>query len=274
MARGGGGRGGRREHAVVALDPALVVGRPLELRVKGKALTLTIVGVVKEMSPAPVAYAPEATILAATGQPAGMARTLRVVTRGHDAASQLAAKQELDRLFEREGIGVDDIQPLADRRRAFEDHLVIIQSALLLASRWSSTSAPWASPRRWGSTSPTGRARSGDERDRRDGAPRSPATSSPRGSSSAPQLGRRGRSRDPISWLFDATTDGSSSRRPLDFAMSPARGVVSGSRSSVVLAAASSAFPARRPRAWPSGRPSRMSERLLTQERRHRRRAS
>ena len=36
----------------------------------------------------PVIYAPRAAVLAAAGRPAGMVRTIRVVTRAHDEAAQ------------------------------------------------------------------------------------------------------------------------------------------------------------------------------------------
>ncbi|MBI3448822.1 MAG: ABC transporter permease [Acidobacteria bacterium] len=233
-------------NAVLALDPALGVGRPLTLRVKGKALSLTIVGVVKEMSPAPVAYAPPGTILAATGQAAGMARTLRVVTRRHDVAGQLEAKQELDRLFEREKIGVDDIQPLADRRKAFEDHLVIIQSALLLAS------ALVLNVGALGLASTLGLSVS--ERTREIGVMSAigatPGTISRHVVAEGLIIGILAWAvalvaAVPVSWLFDSMTGQIFIKAPLDFAMSP-RAAGIWLALVVVLAAAGSAFPARR----------------------------
>jgi putative ABC transport system permease protein len=96
--------------------------------------------VVKELAQGPTVYAPSAAVRAAMGLPAGgpegagTARSLRIVTRGHDEASQLAVSRQLERALEGAGAAVSGMQRLLERRRAFEDHLVIVTSALLLAT--------------------------------------------------------------------------------------------------------------------------------------------
>ena len=63
-----------------------------------------------------------------------MARTIRVVTARHDAATQVAVAGALQRMFERMGIEVSGIQATHDARRAILDHLVIVKTILIVAS--------------------------------------------------------------------------------------------------------------------------------------------
>jgi putative ABC transport system permease protein len=120
--------------AVQALDSTLRVGGEIALLVNGRSVSWPIVGVVKELGPQLAVYAPPAAIRAATGRPAGAGRTLLVVTRRHDQATQLAASQALQRAFERMGVEVDGIQRTLEARKAILDHLVILKTILTLAS--------------------------------------------------------------------------------------------------------------------------------------------
>jgi putative ABC transport system permease protein len=117
-----------------ARAPSLRVGSDVALIVNGRKVAWPIVGVLKEIDPTPIAYAPARAVLDAAGLPAGTARSVRVVTRRHDSEGQLSASRDLERLFRRVGVGVLAIQPLLDRRKAIDDHLVIIRSALVFAS--------------------------------------------------------------------------------------------------------------------------------------------
>jgi putative ABC transport system permease protein len=119
---------------VQAFDPALRTGGTLVLRSRGKPVAWHIVGVVKEIAPVAFVYAPVRPVFALMRQPEGTARSLRIVTRNHDAAGQLAASQAIERAFGSAGIAIQDSQRLGDRRQAFADHLVIIESALLFAA--------------------------------------------------------------------------------------------------------------------------------------------
>jgi putative ABC transport system permease protein len=120
--------------AVQTLDSTLRVGGDIALLVNGRSVTWPIVGVVKELSPHLAVYAPAAAVRAATGAPDGTGRTLLVVTRRHDPATQLAVAEALQRAFERMGIEVDGIQRTLDARKAILDHLVIVKTILTLAS--------------------------------------------------------------------------------------------------------------------------------------------
>lgn len=121
--------------ALQARAPKLRVGDKIELRVGGRSVSWPIVGVAKEIIPVPTAYAPSRSVLDAMGPSSdGLTRGIRVVTRRHDAAAQRSAQQGLERTLQRQGVGVLEISQLLDRRKAIEDHLVIVESALLLAS--------------------------------------------------------------------------------------------------------------------------------------------
>jgi putative ABC transport system permease protein len=112
----------------------LHVGNDLVLRIDGRNIRWRIVGIVKELVPHANAYALPETILRATGQRRDTALDVRIVTRRHDAASQVAASRTIERALDRAGILVTGIRALDDARQAFADHLVIIKSALIFAA--------------------------------------------------------------------------------------------------------------------------------------------
>jgi putative ABC transport system permease protein len=110
------------------------VGDDLVLHVNGREVRWRIVGIVKEFAPRANAYTLPETILRATGQPRDMTRDVRVVTRRHDVASQVAAAKAIEHALDSAGILVGGIRALDDARQAFADHLVIIKSALIFAA--------------------------------------------------------------------------------------------------------------------------------------------
>jgi putative ABC transport system permease protein len=110
------------------------VGGPVTVRIGDRNVSFPIVGVVKELSPMPVIYAAPAAVVAATGRRADMARTIRIVTLGHDDAAQRGTAQSLERAFERAGIEVAGMQRMADARQGILDHLVIILAILTMAT--------------------------------------------------------------------------------------------------------------------------------------------
>jgi putative ABC transport system permease protein len=119
---------------VVALNPELAVGRPVEVRADGKTTAFTVVGIVRELMPSPVIYTLPANAVALSGVPAGTARVARIVTRSHDDASERAAAEALEQAFERAGIEVSVLQRMQDLKKAILDHLVIIMTILTVAS--------------------------------------------------------------------------------------------------------------------------------------------
>jgi putative ABC transport system permease protein len=110
------------------------VGNDLVLRVNGRVVRWRVVGIVKELAPHANVYALPETILRATGQPRDTTRDVRIVTRRHDAASQVSALKAIERAFDRAGILISGIRALDDARQSFADHLVIIKSALIFAA--------------------------------------------------------------------------------------------------------------------------------------------
>jgi putative ABC transport system permease protein len=120
--------------AVVAREPALRVGGQLRLRVGDRDVSFPIVGIVKELAPMPVVYAPRPAVLAATGRDGSLARTVRVVSRSRDEAGELAAARAVEDAFEREGLEIAGVQRMTDTKKGILDHLVIIQSILIMAS--------------------------------------------------------------------------------------------------------------------------------------------
>lgn len=120
--------------SVLSLDPALHLGGDIPLRLNGKVVRWRIIGIVKELNPHPTVYAPQRTILGVTGQPPDQTRSVRIVTRRHDVAGQVAASKAIEQALDRASIGVAGIQALSDSRKSFADHLVIIKSALIFAA--------------------------------------------------------------------------------------------------------------------------------------------
>jgi len=119
---------------MLALTPSLGVGDTLRLRLEGRTISFAVVGAVKEMAPMPVVYAPAGAVLEATGQSRDLSRVIRVVTREHTEAAQLAAAGEIERKFETIGFEVAGIQRMLDVRKGILDHLVIILTILTMAA--------------------------------------------------------------------------------------------------------------------------------------------
>jgi putative ABC transport system permease protein len=127
----------RGDDAAVVINQSIAgvhVGDELVLRIKGRAVRWRVAGIVKELAPHPNVYALPETILRATGQPRDMTGGVRIVTRRHEAASQVAASKAIERALDRAGILVGGIRALDDARQSFADHLVIIKSALIFAA--------------------------------------------------------------------------------------------------------------------------------------------
>jgi len=119
---------------VVARNPTLRAGGVVALRLDGRSVTFPIAGVVKELNPVPVIYAPAAAVLEATGQAGDTARTLRIVTGAHDEAAQRATAAALEAAFLERGIEVGGMTRMLDARKAILDHLVIVMAVLTMAS--------------------------------------------------------------------------------------------------------------------------------------------
>jgi len=120
--------------AVTTRSPGLKVGGVVQLRLEGRTLAFPVVGLVKELAPTPVIYAPVAAVLEATGQPGDLARTVRIVTTAHYESAQREVAGVLEGEFQKKGIEVSGIVRTLDARKAILDHLVIVMAVLTMAS--------------------------------------------------------------------------------------------------------------------------------------------
>jgi putative ABC transport system permease protein len=91
---------------------------------------LRVVGVVKEMVPGVRLYLDREDALQRTGASSQLTRNAYIVTQSHSAEDA----QAIERLLERAGHEVAHAQRVVDRRKAIEDHLVIIESVLFFAA--------------------------------------------------------------------------------------------------------------------------------------------
>jgi putative ABC transport system permease protein len=118
---------------MVAREPSLHVGGNVALHIKDRDVSWPIVGIVKEVGGSTV-YAPSRFVYLAADQSPEMTRGVRVVARDHSEAGQLAAQRSVERAMLSGGFEVLGISRLTDRRRSFEDHLLIIKGALVVAA--------------------------------------------------------------------------------------------------------------------------------------------
>jgi putative ABC transport system permease protein len=119
---------------VVVRNPALRVGGVVQLRIDDRTISFPIVGVVRELNPVPVVYAPSAAVIAATGQSGDSTRLVRIVTAAHDDAAQRDAAARLETALREHAIEVSGITRMLDARKAILDHLVIVKAILTLAA--------------------------------------------------------------------------------------------------------------------------------------------
>jgi putative ABC transport system permease protein len=120
--------------ALLARAPTLHIGGDLVLSARGMSHTWRIIGVVKELRPMPSAYARGPDVLAVSGLPKGMTRSLRIVATRHGQPDEGTLALETDQALRQAGFDALDVAALLDRRKAIEDHLVIVKSALLFAA--------------------------------------------------------------------------------------------------------------------------------------------
>lgn len=131
--------GNRSDGAVInqgirSMHSSLAVGDTVSVRYEGRTLSFPVVGIVKELLPQPLIYAPEPAVLSATGLTGNMTRTVRIVTHEHGDEAQRAAARGIERAFEEASVEVARVMRMEDMKGAVLDHLVIIQLILALAA--------------------------------------------------------------------------------------------------------------------------------------------
>jgi len=113
----------------------LTVGDTVRVRTRARGtVAFTVAGIAHELMPMPVIYAPRAAVLEAMGQANDSTRNVRIVTSGHDAASERQAARAVEAACRRDGLPVSQLQRTEDAKQGILDHLVIILSILTTAA--------------------------------------------------------------------------------------------------------------------------------------------
>ena len=105
----------------------MTVGRDVELIVDGKLARWTIVGVA-DTGPSAMAYTSRETLARVTGHPGATAVVVAANVAGQ--ASQLELIRRLREQFVDRGFDVAAAQSMAQQRRVFEDHLLMVAGFL------------------------------------------------------------------------------------------------------------------------------------------------
>ncbi len=114
--------------ALLRQQPQLLLGARVSLRIDGQARPWTIVGVV-DAGPQPVAYVRRARLEALAGD--SLAGTVVVTLEGsHSDAAQLDAIARLRSALADAGMPVASSQLVAEGRRSYEDHLLMVVNFL------------------------------------------------------------------------------------------------------------------------------------------------
>lgn len=120
--------------AILVKHPTLHVGGTVRLRVRGRTVSLPVVGIVRELTPMPAVYAPPAAVLAVTGRDGRSTRAARIVLSNHDDASQRTTAAGLESRFAAAGIEVTGMHRMLDQKQGILDHLVIILTSITMAT--------------------------------------------------------------------------------------------------------------------------------------------
>ena len=120
-------------HSVLTNDPTIKVGDTLSLRINGKPSEWRVVGIVREFISPAAAYVPIAAFQQAVGQP-DQARTFRVVTRQHDAASQHVIAKQIEQVLAEAKRSATYVMPTTDYAQVASDHVVVLTVTLLIVA--------------------------------------------------------------------------------------------------------------------------------------------
>jgi len=109
--------------------PGAAPGDVISLSINGRPTAWRVVGIVREIGPA-AAYVTDEAFARAAGL-GGRARSLRIVTSGHDTAARGEAIRAIERSLANAGIGVELGLSASEFRNAITDHIVILIGTLL-----------------------------------------------------------------------------------------------------------------------------------------------
>lgn len=113
--------------ALIQDEPDIEVGGDISLSVGEKEASWRVVGIVEELGAPATAYATDDAFAAATGR-AGEAGNLRVVAEG--AGAEGTGARGLERELDQAGVEVASTQETTVLRASFDEHIVILVSAL------------------------------------------------------------------------------------------------------------------------------------------------
>ena len=117
--------------ALLRENPALVVGDPIRLKIRGRTYAWTIVGVYRTIGVAVFheAYANYAYV-SRLAREVEQTRRVQLVTRDHDPASQAQAAAAIDEQFRAHGLRVSSIATGSDLRQVQADQFDIVVTVL------------------------------------------------------------------------------------------------------------------------------------------------
>jgi putative ABC transport system permease protein len=120
-------------HSVLTNDPTIKLGDRLSLRINGRLSEWRVVGIVREFVSPATAYVPMVAFQQAAGQP-DQARTFRIVTQQHDAASQKAIAKQVERVLAEAKLSATYVMPTTDYAQVASDHVVVLTVTLLIVA--------------------------------------------------------------------------------------------------------------------------------------------
>ena len=113
----------------------LAVGDTVRVRTRARGtVAFPVAGIAHELMPMPVIYGSRAAVREAMGQADDSTRNVRIVTAGHDGASERQAARAVEAACRRDGLPVSQLQRTEDAKQGILDHLVIILSILTTAA--------------------------------------------------------------------------------------------------------------------------------------------
>ena len=120
-------------HALLALQPDLSVGKTITLRIAGKDSSWRVVGVVRELMGIPGIYITKELLNSAMNWE-NKATSLVVVADQRDTETVAQVTRRLEEKLSNAGYEVDNTMRLVDTRKQIEDHLLILATFLVLMS--------------------------------------------------------------------------------------------------------------------------------------------
>lgn len=117
-------------HMALSLIPGVTVGDRITISVAGRPTPLRVVGVVREVGSAAVAYLTDVSFARVTGVE-DRARMFRLVTTASDREQRAAALTAIEAALDEAQVGVASVMPLSELRTAMGEHVFVLVASLL-----------------------------------------------------------------------------------------------------------------------------------------------